>query len=157
MLKSFLSEETRQFGEKMALLLQAGDIICLNGDLGAGKTAFSQGIARGLGVTTHVTSPTFTLINEYEGRLPLYHFDVYRLGNSEAMADLGYEEYFFGSGVCLVEWAELVEDVLPEERLDITLLKDEEAEEVRLIKFTPRGQRYKQLVEEMNQLVCPGN
>ncbi|SHK67604.1 tRNA (adenosine(37)-N6)-threonylcarbamoyltransferase complex ATPase subunit type 1 TsaE [Desulforamulus aeronauticus] len=157
MLKSFSSEETRQFGEKMALLLQAGDIICLNGDLGAGKTAFSQGVARGLGVTSHVTSPTFTLINEYEGRLPLYHFDVYRLGDSEEMADLGYEEYFYGPGVCLVEWAELVEDVLPEERLDITLLKDEEAEEVRLIKFTPRGQRYKHLVEEMNQLVCPGN
>lgn len=155
MIKSFSAEQTKQIGEKMAVLLQPGDVICLNGDLGAGKTAFSQGVARGLKVDAHVTSPTFTLINEYTGRLPLYHFDVYRLGGPEEMLDLGYEEYFYGQGVCLVEWAELVADVLPAERLDISLTREEEREEVRNIKFTPKGQRYEQLVEELKHLVCP--
>lgn len=155
--KTFSPEETRHLGEKMADLLVAGDIICLNGDLGAGKTAFSQGVARGLRIEGPVTSPTFTLINEYEGRLPLYHFDVYRLGGHEEMDDLGYEEYFYGQGVCMVEWAQLVEVVLPDERLDIILTRDGETEEGRLIQFFPRGNRYHKLVEELMILVRSGN
>ncbi|CCO08081.1 tRNA (adenosine(37)-N6)-threonylcarbamoyltransferase complex ATPase subunit type 1 TsaE [Desulforamulus hydrothermalis] len=149
--------ETRQLGQKMAGLLQAGDIICLNGDLGAGKTAFSQGVAEGLGVKGPVTSPTFTLINEYEGRLPLYHFDVYRLGGPADLEDLGYEEYFYGQGVCLIEWARRVADLLPGQRLDICLTREEGVEAVRRIYFRPKGERYQQLLEELMKLVRFGD
>lgn len=157
MITSYSPEETKQLGEKMAALLQPGDVICLNGDLGAGKTAFSQGVARGLAVDSWVTSPTFTLINEYEGRLHLYHFDVYRLEGPAEMEDLGYEEYFYGDGVCLVEWAERVEEVLPQERLDIRLTRDESSEEIRQIHFMPKGEHFRQLVEELMKLVCSGH
>ncbi len=157
MVKSHSPAETKQLGEKMAALLQPGDVICLNGDLGAGKTAFSQGVARGLGVDGPVTSPTFTLINEYEGRLPLYHFDVYRLAGPAEMEDLGYEEYFYGQGVCLVEWAQRVEEVLPRERLDILLTRDEGSEEIRLVHFMPKGGHYQQLVEELMKIVRSGH
>ncbi len=157
MLKSHSPEETKQLGEKMAVLLQAGDIICLNGDLGAGKTAFSQGVAKGLGIDAPVTSPTFTLINEYEGRLPLYHFDVYRLEGPAEMEDLGYEEYFYGQGVCLIEWAQRVAEVLPRERLDIHLTREEGSEGVRRIHFRAKGDRYQQLVEELMKLVRSGH
>lgn len=150
-------EETKLLGEKLAALLMAGDLICLNGDLGAGKTAFSQGVAKGLGISNTVTSPTFTLINEYEGRLPLYHFDVYRLSGPEDMEDLGYEDYFYGQGVCLVEWAERVKEVLPRERLNINLFRDSTAESVRNLYFEPMGKRYLQLVEELTKLVCSRN
>ncbi|GAB6158458.1 tRNA (adenosine(37)-N6)-threonylcarbamoyltransferase complex ATPase subunit type 1 TsaE [Desulfotomaculum varum] len=149
--------ETRQLGQKMAGLLQAGDIICLNGDLGAGKTAFSQGVAEGLGINGPVTSPTFTLINEYEGRLPLYHFDVYRLEGPADMEDLGYEEYFYGQGVCLIEWAQRVADILPEQRLDICLTREEGAAAVRRISFQPKGERYQQLLKELMKLVRFGD
>ncbi|MCL5935074.1 MAG: tRNA (adenosine(37)-N6)-threonylcarbamoyltransferase complex ATPase subunit type 1 TsaE [Bacillota bacterium] len=157
MITTHSPEETKQLGEKMAALLQPGDVICLNGDLGAGKTAFSQGVARGLAVDSWVTSPTFTLINEYEGRLPLYHFDVYRLEGPAEMEDLGYEEYFYGDGVCLVEWAERVEEVLPQERLDISLTRDESSEEMRQIHFMPKGEHFQQLVEELMKLVRSGH
>ena len=96
------AEETAKIGEGLGRLLSPGDIVCLSGDLGAGKTAFTQGIARGLEVKDYVTSPTYTIINEYEGRVPLYHFDVYRLNDVEEMYELGYEEYFFGDGVVVL-------------------------------------------------------
>ncbi|MEG6520489.1 tRNA (adenosine(37)-N6)-threonylcarbamoyltransferase complex ATPase subunit type 1 TsaE [Desulfotomaculum sp. 1211_IL3151] len=156
-IKTHSPEETKLLGEKLAAFLMAGDILCLNGDLGAGKTAFSQGVAKGLGISNTVTSPTFTLINEYEGRLPLYHFDVYRLGGPEDMEDLGYEDYFYGQGVCLVEWAERVKEVLPGERLNINLFRGSNAESVRSICFEPVGSRYLQLVEELTKLVCSRN
>ncbi|GAB6179601.1 tRNA (adenosine(37)-N6)-threonylcarbamoyltransferase complex ATPase subunit type 1 TsaE [Desulfotomaculum defluvii] len=156
-IKTSTPEETKQLGEKLATLLIPGDVICLNGDLGAGKTAFSQGVARGLGVSGAVTSPTFTLINEYEGRLPLYHFDVYRLSGPEDMEDLGYEDYFYGQGVCLIEWAEKVKEVLPRELLNINLFRESNAESVRNICFEPVGKRYQQLVEELKKLVCSRN
>lgn len=156
-IKTFSAAETRALGEKLAPLLKPGDVICLNGDLGAGKTAFSQGVARGLGVTDPVTSPTFTLINEYQGRLPLYHFDVYRLGGPEEMEDLGYEEYFYGRGVCLIEWAQLVEDVLPEDRLDITLTRGADLADTRVVELVPAGERYRQLVEELIESVRTGD
>lgn len=156
-IKTFSSTETIELGEKLAELLRPGDIVCLNGDLGAGKTAFSQGVARGLGVGETVTSPTFTLINEYRGRLPLYHFDVYRLGGPAEMEDLGYEEYFYGQGVCLIEWAGLVEPILPRERLDITLSREEYLDDRRMIIFIPLGYRYQQLLEELIKLVRTGN
>ena len=97
-------QDTIKFGEKFGKLLISGDIIFLNGDLGAGKTTLSKSIGEGLGVQEYITSPTFTLINEYEGRLPLYHFDLYRLDSYEELEELGVEDYFYGNGVCLIEW-----------------------------------------------------
>lgn len=116
--------ETEAFGEKMGREAKAGQVYCLSGDLGVGKTVFTKGFAKGLGITEHVTSPTFTIINEYEGRLPLYHFDVYRISCEEEMEDTGYEDYFYGSGICLVEWAELVKDLIPADAIWITVEKD---------------------------------
>ena len=102
-----------------------GTVYTLTGDLGMGKTVFTQGFAKGLGVTEHVNSPTFTIVQEYEdGRLPFYHFDVYRIGDIEEMDEIGYEDYFYGDGVCLIEWANLIEEILPEEYTEIRIEKD---------------------------------
>ncbi len=132
-------------------MLQPGDVITLNGDLGAGKTCFAGGVARGLGINERITSPTFTLINEYDGPLPLYHLDVYRLESPEELEDLGYEEYFYGSGVTLIEWAEQVEQYLPAERLDIFIEKHSEDDNIRVLRFIARGTRYNELAEELVQ------
>ncbi|SHF44695.1 tRNA threonylcarbamoyladenosine biosynthesis protein TsaE [Desulfofundulus australicus DSM 11792] len=145
--------ETEELGRLLASLLQPGDVLCLHGELGAGKTVLARGIARGLGVAGPVTSPTFTLINEYSGRLPLYHMDVYRLEGPGDMADLGYEDYFYGSGVTLVEWAGRVKEILPSERLDIYLEGSLQDPELRRILFAPRGERYEELVKELSTLV----
>ena len=101
-----------------------GQIYTLNGDLGVGKTVFTQGVAKGLGINEPVNSPTFTIIQEYEGgRLPFYHFDVYRIGDIEEMEEIGYDDYFFGKGICLIEWAELIEEILPSDVISITIEK----------------------------------
>lgn len=157
LIKTFSPAETAGVGEKLAAFLRAGDIICLNGELGAGKTRFVQGMARGLGIDGPVTSPTFTLINEYHGRLPLYHMDVYRLGDPLEMEDLGYEEYFYGEGVTVVEWAERVAELLPAERLDIYINRRPEGEDLREIALAPRGERYRRLVEELTAVVRAGH
>ncbi|AEG14163.1 Uncharacterized protein family UPF0079, ATPase [Desulfofundulus kuznetsovii DSM 6115] len=149
--------ETEEFGRLLASVLLPGDVLCLHGDLGAGKTVLARGIARGLGITGPVTSPTFTLINEYSGRLPLYHMDAYRLDGPGDMADLGYEEYFYGDGVTLVEWAGRIEEVLPSKRLDIYLKGFPGEPELREILFIPRGKRYEELVKELSALVCAGH
>ena len=118
-------DETKAFGEKLASRLKKGDILALVGDLGTGKTALTKYIAKGLGIKSEITSPTFTIVREYkEGRLPLYHFDVYRTGSVEEMYDLGYEEYFYGEGVSLVEWAELIRELIPAHAVWITVEKD---------------------------------
>lgn len=123
--ESHSDKETYEFGVKIGKQLQAGDIICLDGDLGVGKTVFTQGVAAGLGIEDNVCSPTFTLIQEYEdGRLPLYHFDVYRIGGPWDMDDLGYEDYFFGDGVCLVEWGCLIKELFPKNTVFVTIEKD---------------------------------
>ena len=104
---------------------EPGQIICLSGDLGVGKTVFTQGFAAGLGIEGPVNSPTFTILQVYEeGRLPLYHFDVYRIGDVEEMDEIGYEDYFYGDGVCLIEWANLIEEILPEKYTEIRIEKD---------------------------------
>lgn len=108
-------DETRAFGLELGASLRKGDIVALIGDLGTGKTALTKYIAEGLGIQEVITSPTFTIVQEYrQGRLPLYHFDVYRIGDPEEMYELGYEEYFYGDGVCVIEWADLIEELLPE-------------------------------------------
>ncbi|PPA68453.1 tRNA (adenosine(37)-N6)-threonylcarbamoyltransferase complex ATPase subunit type 1 TsaE [Jeotgalibacillus proteolyticus] len=138
-------DETAAFAYKLGELLEAGDVLTLEGDLGAGKTAFSKGIAKGLGVTRNVNSPTFTIMKEYKGRLPLYHMDVYRLGDEGE--DLGFEEYFEGEGVCLIEWAHLIEEQLPAERLQISIFH--EGENDRRFEFRPIGERYGELCKEI--------
>lgn len=118
-------EETFALGQKLGEKAKAGQIYTLNGDLGVGKTVFTQGIARGLGITEAVSSPTFTIVQVYEeGRLPFYHFDVYRIGDIEEMEEIGYDDYFFGNGVCMIEWAELIEELIPENSIHVTIEKD---------------------------------
>lgn len=121
---SFSAQDTYQVGYKMGSEARKGEIYCLSGDLGVGKTVFTQGFAKGLRIDEAVNSPTFTIIQVYDsGRLPLYHFDVYRISDPDEMEEIGYEDYFFGNGVCLIEWAELIEELLPRERKVITIKK----------------------------------
>jgi tRNA threonylcarbamoyladenosine biosynthesis protein TsaE len=133
-------EETVAFGAELAGMLQAGDVLALYGDLGSGKTTLVRGVARGLGVpeTCEITSPTFVLLNIYPGRMPVYHFDLYRLAGAPDLYDLGFEEYFFGRGVALIEWAEKAEILLPESviRLRLTTVDDKKRE----IEFDGRKQ-----------------
>ena len=119
---SYSEGETQTLGAEFAQRLQTGDVVCLNGELGSGKSVFARGIARGIGITDDVTSPTFTLINEYySGKIPLYHIDAYRLDGS---ADLGLEEYFSSDGVCVIEWSQNITGVLPENYYNITIERD---------------------------------
>ena len=123
--ETFSPEETRALGKKLGETAQPGEIYTLNGDLGVGKTVFTQGIAEGLGITEAVSSPTFTIVQVYEdGRMPFYHFDVYRIGDIEEMDEIGYEDYFYGDGLCMIEWAGLIEEILPEKRHDLTIEKE---------------------------------
>lgn len=118
------AEETFEVACKMGQEVKRGDIICLYGDLGVGKTVFAQGFAKGLGVKEPITSPTFTLVHEYQGeRMPLYHFDVYRISDIEEMFDIGYEEYFYGDGVCLIEWADFIKELIPDGYAKVTISK----------------------------------
>lgn len=143
-------EQTYKLGEYIGKALQQGDIICLTGDLGAGKTAFTKGIGIGLDIKEFITSPTYTIINEYDGRISLFHFDVYRLEGVEEMYELGYEEYFFGDGAVVIEWADIVKDIIPQERLWITILRGKE-ENTREIMFDASGERYQKLIKELEQ------
>lgn len=148
------SSSTRQLGFNLAKLLQPGDVIVLTGELGAGKTTLAQGLARGLGVTGPVTSPTFTLIQEYQGHCPFYHVDVYRLEDPAAGWELGMEEYFYGQGVTVVEWGERLGGLLPPEHLRIDLKYD--PAEGRLATLSAKGPRYARVLEELKRIVDPG-
>lgn len=117
--------ETYNIGVQLGKLAKEGQIICLNGDLGVGKTVLTQGFAKGLNIEDNVNSPTFTILQVYEeGRIPLYHFDVYRIGDPEEMYEIGYEDYFFGEGVCLIEWSGLIEELIPEDAVSIKIEKN---------------------------------
>lgn len=119
-------EETQQLGERLAGALKPGAVIAFTGDLGAGKTAFTRGLAQGLGIEERVTSPTFTIVNEYEGgRLPLFHFDMYRLGSSEELYDIGWEDYLARGGVCAVEWSENIDDALEHDTIRVDIRRGE--------------------------------
>lgn len=144
-LNTHSATETQAVAEKLAAHVEAGTVITLNGDLGAGKTTFTQGFAKGLGVTRNVNSPTFTIMKQYQGRLPLYHMDVYRL--EDTGDDIGLEEYINGDGVAIVEWSNLIESSLPTERLAITI--ERIGDEERKITFTPTGEAYDTLVKEV--------
>jgi len=138
-------EETEQIACKLGTLVKAQDVITLEGDLGAGKTTFTKSFAKGLGVTRNVNSPTFTILKQYEGRLPFNHLDVYRLADSEE--DLGWDELFYGDAVSVVEWAQVIEQELPRERLQIDIYQVSEF--ARRFVLTPIGERYEQLCEEL--------
>lgn len=123
--ESYSPQDTFEIGKSIGENLKPKDVYCLIGDLGVGKTVFTQGLASGLGIEEPINSPTFTIIQEYhEGRIPLYHFDVYRIGDVSEMDELGYEEYFYGDGACLIEWGNLIEEILPKETVTIKIEKD---------------------------------
>lgn len=124
-IESFSAQDTFRAGEEIGKQAKPGQIYTLNGDLGVGKTVFTQGIAQGLGITEPVNSPTFTIVQQYDsGRLPLYHFDVYRIGDVSEMDEIGYEDCFYGEGVCLIEWSQLIPEILPDEVIRIRIEKD---------------------------------
>lgn len=123
--ETFCAEETFELGRSLGEQAKPGDIYTLNGDLGVGKTVFSQGLAKGLGIAEPISSPTFTIVQVYEeGRLPFYHFDVYRIGDAEEMEEIGYQDYFYGNGVCLIEWADMIREILPEKVIPVLIEKD---------------------------------
>ena len=124
-IESFSPEDTLELGRKMGREAQPGEVYTLIGDLGVGKTVFTQGIADGLEIDDSICSPTFTIVQVYEeGRMPFYHFDVYRIGDIEEMDEIGYEDYFYGDGLCMIEWANLIEEILPPHYKEITIEKD---------------------------------
>ena len=139
--KSNSAKETENIAKAFAKTLKSGDVVCLNGDLGVGKTAFTAGLAKGLGITDYISSPTFTIVNCYSGSVPLYHFDVYRISDSTEMYDIGFDEYIEGDGIAVIEWAEMIEDILPLKRYEVTITKNIDIhEDYREISIEKRGQ-----------------
>ena len=130
------TQETEQFGEEVAKSLRGGDVLAFTGSLGMGKTAFTRGLARGLGCRGRVTSPTFTIVNEYDGKTPLFHFDMYRLGSSDDLFVIGWDDYLARGGVCAVEWSERVSDALPDDTIYVDIARGEEDENMRTITVT---------------------
>lgn len=140
-------EETMNLGRKLGSIIEKGSTVCLTGDLGTGKTHFAKGFAEGLGIEDNITSPTFTIVNEYyEGRLPFYHFDVYRVNDVEEILQVGFEEYVYGQGVTLIEWADMIETILPDELIHVKIEKTEHPDE-RKITIRSLGKEYDFLEE----------
>ena len=141
-IESNSAEETFALGQKIGERVKPGTIISLTGDLGVGKTVFTQGLAKGLGIEEPISSPTFTIVQVYDdGRLPFYHFDVYRIGDIEEMDEIGFEDYVYGDGVSLIEWANLIDEILPANRTEITIEKDlEQGFDFRRITVEKRGE-----------------
>ncbi len=149
---SLSPDNTRHLGEIMGNLAGAGDVFLLTGKLGAGKTCLTQGIARGLGIREYAVSPTFILMREMKGgRLPLYHIDFYRLDNLQELADLGLDDYFYGNGLCVVEWAEKAMELLPREYLDVKIFYTSETE--RRLVLEANGERYNELLNRLGDLL----
>jgi len=141
------SEEPKNIGKEVGKLAKPGDLLAFYGELGTGKTCFIQGISQELEVKDYVTSPSFTIINEYQGKIPIYHFDLFRLNNEEEILELGYQEYFYGEGLTLIEWAEKIEQLLPKEHIKIVIkFKDRDK---RTISFIPHGDRFDNFLKEL--------
>lgn len=143
-------EETRELGRQIGILAQPGDVYLLSGNLGAGKTCFTQGIARGLGIEEYVMSPSFVILREHHGRLPLYHVDLYRLESVDEAADLGLDDYIYGKGVCVVEWAERAQSVLPSEHLMVNI--DYAGDDERCFLIKASGKRYCDIINRLKKL-----
>ncbi len=122
--KTFSAEETVNLGSKLGKILDRGDVVCITGELGTGKTAFTGGIAKALGIKGYITSPTFTIVNEYKSTIPLFHFDVYRISEPEEMIEIGFDEYLDSGGIVVIEWAELIKDILPANHIWVDISKD---------------------------------
>jgi tRNA threonylcarbamoyladenosine biosynthesis protein TsaE len=145
------ANQTKEFGKVVAGLLKVGDIICLSGDLGAGKTTLVKGLASGLRIKEdHVNSPTFVLLNIYEGKLPLFHFDLYRMNSTAEILEIGYEEFFYGQGVAVIEWAERLDDLMPKEYLSIELIH--KGEDTRDIVIHSKGGRYQRIIKALTKV-----
>jgi len=142
-------EDTTKLGFSLGKLLNSGDIICLTGDLGTGKTHITKGIARGLGINENITSPTFTIVNEYDsGRLKLNHFDVYRVSDPDEIYAIGFDDYIFSDAVSIIEWANYIEEILPQELLHILIEKDlTKGDDYRKITITPYGNKFNYIKE----------
>lgn len=140
--EAYSPEDTENIASRFAQALKGGDVVCMSGDLGVGKTVFVRAVARALGIEEYISSPTFTVVNQYDdGKLPLYHFDAYRIADCDEMYDIGYEEYVYGDGVSVIEWSENIRDILPKERYEITISKDyDKGEEYRRIVIEKRGE-----------------
>ncbi|MBY6757933.1 tRNA (adenosine(37)-N6)-threonylcarbamoyltransferase complex ATPase subunit type 1 TsaE [Clostridium botulinum] len=140
--------KTIDIGNFIGCHCNSGDILCLNGDLGAGKTHLSKGIAKGLNIKDNITSPTFNIVNEYDGRLKLYHFDVYRVNDPDEIEAIGFDEYIFGEGISIIEWSDYIEDLIPNEHMDIRINKiPEKGENYRKITINYHGNRYDYIKE----------
>lgn len=144
---------TIKLAKSLATLLKSGDVLTLEGDLGAGKTTFTKGLAEGLDIQRAVTSPTFTMMKQYEGTLPLYHIDAYRLEHSEE--DIGFDEYIYGDGITVIEWASFIEEFIPQEKLEITIRFIDE--QTRGLSFHPVGDHYEQVVQKLINAVSKGD
>ncbi len=146
-IETYSAKETFLLGETIGKMSKPGDIYTLVGDLGVGKTVFTQGLAKGLEIEEPINSPTFTIVQVYEeGKMPFYHFDVYRIGDVEEMEEIGYEDYFYGEGVCLIEWANLITEILPDDITEITIEKDlEKGFDYRKITIKGKGDRYENI------------
>ena len=140
---------TKYIGEKLGKLLKPNDVLALTGDLGAGKTMMTQSIARGMGIEDYITSPTFTIVQEYEGRIPFYHFDVYRIADSEEMYYIGFEDYLRKDGAVVIEWSEIIRNILPDERMQIDIVYAPEGG--RYFTLNAYGRRHEELLEEISQ------
>lgn len=141
-------KDTEKLGKTIANCLVRASVICLDGDLGVGKTALTQFIAKELGVKDYVVSPTFTIIKEYEGKFPLYHMDVYRVNSEDEMYDLGYEEYIYSEGITIIEWSNLIKDILPQEKINIEIKRIDDTK--REIYIHGKGPAFECLIEELN-------
>ncbi|SNX53093.1 tRNA (adenosine(37)-N6)-threonylcarbamoyltransferase complex ATPase subunit type 1 TsaE [Thermoanaerobacterium sp. RBIITD] len=142
------AKETENLGVKLGKLLKKGDIVLLSGNLGTGKTVLTKGIAKGMGILDYVTSPTFMIVNEHMGNTPLYHFDVYRIEDYTELYDIGYEEYFYGNGVCVIEWPEKIKPLIPKEYLYVHIDSGSTDDE-RVIEIAPCGKKYEDILKEM--------
>lgn len=141
-------DKTMKLGESLGKLAAAGDIICLNGELGSGKTHFVKGLARGLGITDYITSPTFTIVNEYMGRLKLFHFDVYRVDDPYEISAIGFDEYIFSDAVSIIEWSKFIQELIPEDSLNITIEKlPDKGDNFRKIKIESDSKRFQYIKE----------
>src|SRR5690554_3092802 len=136
-------QQTYELGKRIGQILKPGAVICLSGEMGAGKTAITQGIVKGVGVDTYVTSPTYTIINEYDGEIPIFHFDVFRIEDVEELYQIGFDEYLYGEGIVIIEWASLIEEALPHEYLWINIGKGKNFND-RILTLTAKGQDYQE-------------